>query len=66
MRFNELISNFEIWTTNEEAQLLQKLKSPVPLSSLKEHDQFIVAGLIRKDLVTKVGDKDPTVVANEK
>lgn len=66
MKVNELISSFEIWTTNEEAMLLQKLKSPVAFSSLKEHDQFIVAGMIRKDLVTKVGDKNPTVVANEK
>jgi hypothetical protein len=66
MKINELISSFEIWTTNEEAQLLQKLKSPVAFSSLKEHDQFIVTGLIRKDLVTKVGHEDPTVVANEK
>jgi len=66
MKMNELISSFEIWTTNEEAQLLQRLKTPVRLSSLKEHDQFIVAGMIRKDLVTTVGDTDPTVVANEK
>lgn len=66
MKINELISDFEIWTTNEERELLQRLSSPVKLSTLSEQDQFKVQGLIRKSLVTKVGMKDPTVVANEK
>lgn len=66
MKINELISSFEIWTTNEEKKLLKKLQSPVKLSSLNEDEQFKVAAMIRKSLVTKVGMKDPTVVANEK
>jgi hypothetical protein len=66
MKINELISNFEIWTTNEEAELLEKLQRPVKLSSLSEQDQFKVQGLIRKSLVTKVGHENPSVVANEK
>jgi hypothetical protein len=66
MKINELISSFEIWTTNEEAKLLERLKSPVKLSSLSEQDQFKVQAMIRKSLITKVGHEDPTVVANEK
>lgn len=66
MKINELIEDFEIWTTNEEKQLLDKLKKPVKLSSLNEHDQFKVQAMIRKSLVIKVGMKDPTIVANEK
>ena len=66
MKINELIQSFEIWTTNEEKKLLKKLQSPVKLSSLNEDEQFKVAAMIRKSLVTKVGMKDPTVVANEK
>ena len=66
MKINELISNFEIWTTNEEAKLLKKLKNPVKLSHLSEQEQFKVQAMIRKSLVTKIGMTDPTVVANEK
>jgi hypothetical protein len=66
MKINELIRDFKIWTTNEEAQLLEKLKNPVRLSSLSEHDQFRIQAMIRKSLVTKVGQHNPTVVANEK
>lgn len=66
MKINELISDFEIWTTNEEKALLEKLNKPVKLASLNEQDQFRVQALIRKSLVTKIGMEDPSVVANEK
>lgn len=66
MKINELIDSFEIWTTNEEAELLTKLQKPVKLSSLNEQDQFRVQAMIRKSLVIKVGMEDPSVVANEK
>ena len=66
MKINELISSFEIWTTNEEAKLLERLKTPVKLASLSEQDQFKVQAMIRKSLITKVGHEDPTIVANEK
>ena len=66
MKINELIQEFEIWTTNEEQEILKRLKNPVKLSSLTEHDQFKVQAMIRKSLITKIGHKDPTVVANEK
>lgn len=66
MKINELITDFEIWTTNEEKELLEKLSKPVKLSSLTEQDQFKVQSMIRKSLVTKIGMEDPSVVANEK
>lgn len=62
----DLLDGFEIWTTNEERQLLKKLTKPVKLSQLEEHDQFRIQALIRKSLITKIGHKDPMVVANEK
>ena len=66
MKVNDLISDFEIWTTNEEADLLKRLEKPVKLKQLSEHDQFRVQAMIRKSLVTKVGFNDnPYVVANE-
>jgi len=66
MKINELIDNFEIWTTNEERSLLKKLSSPFKICQLSEQDQFKVQTLIRKSLVTKIGMDDPSVVANEK
>lgn len=66
MKINELLSNFSIWTTNEEAELLERLTTPIKLSVLKEREQQLVQSLIRKSLVTKIGFKDPTVVINEK
>jgi hypothetical protein len=66
MKINELITSFEIWTTNEEADLLKKLNRPIKLSQLSEQEQFKIQAMIRKSLVTKMGFEDPTVVANEK
>jgi hypothetical protein len=65
MRINELIGEFGIFTTNEEAVILRKLSKPVPLSSLSEQEQFRIEALIRKSLVTKIGQVNPKVVANE-
>lgn len=61
-----ILDDFTIWTTLEERELLTKLKHPVKLAALSEHDQFRVQTLIRKSLVTKIGVENPTVVANEK
>lgn len=66
MKINELIETFDVWTTNEEADLLKRLSKPIKLSQLDEHDQFRIQAMIRKSLVTKVGMTDPTVVANDK
>lgn len=66
MKINELIKDFEIWTTNEESKLLEKLQKPIKLSSLDEHDQFVVQSMIRKSIIKKIGQQDPVVVINEK
>jgi DNA-directed RNA polymerase subunit H (RpoH/RPB5) len=66
MKLNELINDFEIWTTNEEKELLKKLQKPTRLTCLSEQDQFRVQSMIRKSLLTKIGHTDPIVVANER
>ena len=66
MKINELIDSFDIWITNEEREILKKLKTPVKIAQLSEHDQFKVQAMIRKSLITKIGMHDPSVVANEK
>lgn len=65
MKINELIQSFEIWTTNEEKDLLKKLSKPTKLSALSEQEQFKVQAMIRKSLITKYGFNNPTIVANE-
>ena len=66
MKINELIKDFKIWTTNEESKLLEKLQKPIKLSSLDEHNQVVVQSMIRKSIIKKIGQQDPTVVVNEK
>jgi len=66
MKINELVGEFGIWTTGEEAKLLKKLASPVKLATLSEHEQFTIQAMIRKSLITKIGHTNPLVVANEK
>jgi hypothetical protein len=65
MKINELLGEFGVFTTNEEAVLLNKLKTPILLASLSENEQFRIEALIRKSLVTKVGMVNPKVVAND-
>lgn len=54
MKLNELITSFEIYTTNEEKEELTKLDGVVRLSSLSERQQVIINNLIRKSLVSKI------------
>jgi hypothetical protein len=65
MKLNELLKTFEIYTTNEEKVVLEKLQYPRLLSNFSEHDQFVIEGLIRKSLVIKIGNQNPKVIANE-
>jgi hypothetical protein len=61
-----MLDGFEVWITNEEKELLSKLKEPTKLSNLSEQEQFRCQAMIRKSLITKIGHDDPSVVANEK
>jgi hypothetical protein len=65
MKINELLGEFGIFTTNEEAAILAKLTTPVPLDTLTETERFRIEALIRKSLVIKIGHDNPKVVAND-
>lgn len=65
MNINELISGFEIYTTNEEREILDRLTRPIKLTALNERERVIVENMIRKSLVIKIGHTDPSVVKNE-
>jgi hypothetical protein len=66
MKINELISNFEIFITNEEKQLLTKISGPVRLFSLTDREQCVAESMIRKSLLKKIGFENPYVLVNEK
>lgn len=65
MKINELIKDFEVYTSNEEKRVLEHLTTPRHLNSFSERDQFTIESLIRKSLVIKIGDINPRVIANE-
>lgn len=52
MKINELVK--EIYTTNEEKDLLETLDSPRPLGAFPEREQTIINNLIRKSIISKI------------
>ena len=65
MRINELITEFTIQTSNEEKDILGKLRSAKNLDTFMERDQEVINQLIRKSLVRKIEqDNNTMVVAN--
>jgi hypothetical protein len=67
MKINELISDFEIYVSNEESALLSRMQSTQPIESFTEREQFIIENLIRKSLISKIVKNNQTwVVSNER
>ena len=67
MRVSELLDSFEVYTTNEEARLLNSLDNTRKLlSSFNEREQVILQNLINKSLVSKIRENNSImVVKNE-
>lgn len=67
MKINELISDFEIYVSNEESALLNRMQHVQPMASFTEREQFIIENMIRKSIVTKiVKNNQILVVSNER
>ncbi len=54
MKINDLVGEFRIALTNEEAKVLEGMRDVAELSMYQEREQWIIENLIRKSLVTKV------------
>jgi len=54
MKLNDLISRFEIQTTNEETALLEKFTDVMIPEQFTEREQTVIENLIRKSLITKI------------
>ena len=66
MKLNELVGNFNIYTTNEEKAVLSKIDDIMSIDTFTEREQTIIENLIRKSLVSKVQRRGSTLVmANE-
>ena len=66
MKLNELLTQFTIALINEEAKVLKSVKGVMPIESFDEREQFVLEGLIKKSLVSKVHNNgNIMVVANE-
>ena len=62
MKINELIKTFEIWTSNEEKALLEKIERPIPLASFSERQQTLIKNLHHKSLISKISSNNCTFV----
>lgn len=62
MKINELISDFKVFTTNEETEVLNSLKSIAHLDSFSPREQYVLENLIKKSLVSKVVHNNTTMV----
>ena len=66
MKLNELLSNFSIMTSNEEKDVLKKCNQIQSIDNFSPRDQFVIEGLIRKSLVSKiVRNGNVLIVRNE-
>lgn len=66
MKLNELISNFEIYTTNEESRLLENMNGTASLDQFNEREQVIIDNLVKKSLLSKfVYHGQTMVIKNE-
>jgi len=54
MKLNEIITDFEIYLTNEEIELLPELSEPRIALDFTERQQTIIENLIRKNVVSKI------------
>lgn len=62
MKLNELLQDFQIFQTNEESEVLERLEGIKALETFSEREQAIIENLIRKSLVSKVQRNGSTLV----
>jgi hypothetical protein len=62
MKISNLIKEFEIFTTNEEKQILDKIGTPCYIDTFSDREQFVIENLVKKSLLSKVQIRGSTVV----
>lgn len=54
MKINELLKDFQIYMTNEEKEILQRVEGLRPMEAYTERERVVIENLIRKSLISKV------------
>lgn len=54
MKIDDVLKNFEIFTTNEEKVVLERMEGIRPMEAYTERERFVIENLVRKSLVSKV------------
>jgi hypothetical protein len=62
MKLNELTKSLNIWTSNEEQQLLNSINEPLPLAAFSEREKTIIESLVRKSLLIIVNGQESTYI----
>lgn len=55
MKIKDVIEQFEIFITNEEHQILEKMEDRfLPRTDFSERERYILENLVRKSLIQKI------------
>jgi hypothetical protein len=54
MKIDDVLKNFEIFTTNEEKVVLERMEGIRPMEAYTERERFVIENLVRKSLVSKI------------
>lgn len=54
MKLEDILAELEIYTSNEEQQLLEKIEGVTPIETYTERERVVIENLIRKSLITKI------------
>lgn len=54
MKINELLNDFQVYITNEEKEILERVQGLRPMEAYTERERFVIENLIRKSLISKV------------
>lgn len=54
MKIDDVLKNFEIFTTNEEKVVLESIQDVRPIEAYTERERFVIENLVRKSLVSKI------------
>ena len=66
MKISEVLKQLEIFVSNEEKVILNKLETLLPIDSYNDRERFVIENLVRKSLVSKVKHNNTyMVVKNE-
>lgn len=66
MRIHELVDKPEIYVTNEEQQLLNKLEDLTVVDTPQPREQWVTQNLLRKNLVKRYTREGQTFVVKNK